>query len=128
MGRKPHPTEAELAILNVLWARGEATVREVFEAIYTDESAYTTALKLLQLMHAKGLVVRDEGRRAHVYRPAISKDSTQRRLLAELIEGMFDGRPGELVLRALGSDTPPSAEELAQIRDLIDRMERGRHG
>lgn len=128
MGRKPHPTEAELAILNVLWARGEATVREVFEAIYTDESAYTTALKLLQLMHAKGLVARDEGRRAHVYRAAISKDSTQRRLLAELIDGMFDGRPGELVLRALGSDTPPSSEELAQIRDLIDRMEKGRHG
>jgi predicted transcriptional regulator len=128
MGRKPHPTEAELAILNVLWARGEATVREVFEAIYTDEAAYTTALKLLQLMHAKGLVARDEGRRAHVYRAAISRDSTQRRLLAELIDGMFDGRPGELVLRALGSDTPPSSEELARIRDLIDRMENGRHG
>lgn len=128
MTRRPHPTDAELAILNVLWARGEATVREVFESLYADEAAYTTALKLLQLMHAKGLVQRDERRRAHVYRAAVSKDFTQRRLLSELIQGLFDGRSGELVLRALGSEQAPSDEELAQIRALIDRMEHERHG
>lgn len=128
MSRRPHPTDAELAILGVLWARNGATVREVFEALYSDEAAYTTALKLLQVMHAKGLVQRDERQRAHVYRASISKDFTQRRLLSELIEGLFDGRPAELVLRALGSESPPSDDELAQIRALIDRMEHDRHG
>jgi len=128
MSHRPHPTDAELAILNVLWARGEATVREVFEALYTDEAAYTTALKLLQMMHAKGLVHRNESRRAHVYSAAISKDFTQRRLLSEMIRELFDGSPGELVLRALGSDQPPSDDELAKIRALIDRMEHERHG
>ncbi|MFA5685379.1 MAG: BlaI/MecI/CopY family transcriptional regulator [Lysobacteraceae bacterium] len=127
MRRLPAPTETELAILNVLWARDGATVREVFEALYSDEAAYTTALKLLQVMHAKGLVSRDESQRAHVYRAAVSKDFTQRRLLSNLIRGVFDGSPGELVLRALGGEQAPSAEELDQIRDLIDRMERERH-
>jgi len=98
-------------------------VREVFEALYSDESAYTTALKLLQLMHAKGLVKRDESQRAHVYRAAVSKDFTQRRLLGELIDGLFDGRSGELVLRALGSEASPSNDELAQIRALIEQIE-----
>ncbi len=126
MTKRIHPTEAELAILGVLWNKGEATVREVFEALYSDESAYTTALKLMQLMHAKGLVERDERQRAHVYRAAVSKDSTQRRLLSELVNGLFDGRPGDLVLSALGSDAPPSDTELAQIRALIERMEADR--
>ncbi len=128
MSRRPHPTDAELAILGVLWARNGATVREVFESLYSDEAAYTTALKLMQVMHGKGLVERDESQRAHVYRAAISKDFTQKRLLSELIDGLFDGRPAELVMRALGSDSPPSDDELAKIRALIDRMERARHG
>jgi predicted transcriptional regulator len=122
----PNPTEAELAILGVLWSKGEATVREVFESLYSDEAAYTTALKLLQLMHAKGLVERDERQRAHVYRAAVSKRATQKRLLLKLVDGLFDGRPGDLVMSALGSDAPPSDNELAQIRALIERMESDR--
>jgi BlaI family transcriptional regulator, penicillinase repressor len=125
----PRPTEAELAILNVLWARGEATVREVFDALYREAGGYTSALKLLQVMHAKGLVLRDEHQRAHVYRPAISRDSTQRRMLTDLTRRLFGGRPAALVLSALGSDDGvPSADELAAIRALLDEMERGRHG
>jgi BlaI family transcriptional regulator, penicillinase repressor len=124
----PRPTETELAILNVLWARGEATVRDVFDALYRDDGGYTTALKLLQVMHAKGLVERDERQRAHVYRPAISKHSTQRRMLGELARRLFGGSQAELVLSALGGeDAHPSAEELAQIRQLLDRLER-EHG
>ena len=123
----PRPTESELAILNVLWARGEATVRDVFDALYRADGGYTTALKLLQVMHAKGLVERDESQRAHVYRATISKDSTQRRMLSDLARRLFGGSPGELVLSALGSDEAPSAEELAQIRSLLDRLESDRH-
>lgn len=125
----PRPTEAELAILNVLWSLGEATVRDVFDALYRDDGGYTTALKLLQVMHAKGLVERDERQRAHVYRPAISRDFTQRRMLSDLTRRLFGGRPAALVLSALGNDDDiPSAEELAQIRSLLDEMERGRAG
>jgi predicted transcriptional regulator len=122
----PRPTESELAILNVLWARGEATVREVHEALYGDDGGYTTALKMLQVMHAKGLVRRDERQRAHVYKAAITKSATQKRATAELVQRLFNGRPAELVLRALGSDKSPSPEELSQIRDLLDRLEKGR--
>ena len=128
MSKRPHPTDAELAILGVLWTRGKATVREVFSDLYTDEAAYTTALKLLQVMHAKGLVRRDEQNRAHVYRAAVTKDFTQKRLMSELVDCVFDGRPAALVLRALGSEEAPSDDELAQIRQLIDRMESERRG
>lgn len=124
----PRPTEAELAILNVLWQAGSATVRDVYEALYREEGGgYTTALKLLQVMHGKGLVTRDDSQRAHVYRPAISKDSAQRRLVSELVQRIFDGRPGELVLHALGSAEPPDPEELRQIRELLNRLEQHGH-
>jgi BlaI family transcriptional regulator, penicillinase repressor len=122
----PRPTEAELAILNVLWARGEATVREVFDVLYRDDGGYTTALKLLQVMHSKGLVVRDEAQRAHVYRPAIARAQTQHRMLSDLAQRLFGGRSAALALSALGSDQKPSAEELAEIRSLLDRLEHDR--
>lgn len=123
------PTASELAILSVLWERGEATVREVHEALYGDEGGYTTALKMLQVMHAKGLVRRDERQRAHVYQAAVSKSATQKRATADLVQRLFDGRPAELVLRALGSEKLPSADELAKIRELLDRLEKDRdHG
>jgi BlaI family transcriptional regulator, penicillinase repressor len=124
----PRPTESELAILNVLWSLGEATVRDVYESLYRADGGYTTALKMLQVMHAKGLVERDERQRAHIYRACISKDSTQRRMLTDLARRLFGGRPAELALSALGSEDPPSAEELAQIRSLLDRLEGDRNG
>lgn len=124
--RKSKPTEAELAILNLLWDRGQATAREVFEALYRDEGGgYTTALKMLQVMHAKGLVERDDQQRAHVYRAASSRDATQQVLVHDLVRRLFGGKPANLVLSALGNERRPSAQELEQIRALLDRLERG---
>jgi predicted transcriptional regulator len=123
----PMPTEAELDILNVLWDRGPSTVREVHEALYRDEGAgYTTALKLLQVMHAKGLVQRDDSQRAHVYRPYSTKESTQSRFLTDMVQRVFDGSPSQLVLHALGDNPRASRQELAEIRALLAKLERGR--
>ncbi len=123
--RTPKPTEAELAILNVLWENRAATVRDVHDALYRDEGGgYTTALKLLQIMHAKGLVERDDSQRAHVYRPAVSKERTQKRFLADLVNRVFDGSPSQLVLQALGGRTRATREELDEIRALLDKLDR----
>ncbi len=120
------PTEAELAILNVLWERGESTVREVFGALYRDEGGgYTTALKLLQIMHAKGLVQRDDSQRAHVYRAAVNKQRTQKRFLADMVQRVFDGSPSQLVLQVLGGRPQATREELDQIRALLDELDGG---
>ena len=120
----PKPTEAELAILNTLWERGPSTVRDVHEALYREDgTGYTTALKMLQIMHAKGLVERDDSQRAHVYSPVVSKASTQKRFLADLVQHVFDGSPSQLVLQALGGGQKASREELEEIRALLDRLE-----
>jgi predicted transcriptional regulator len=120
---KPRPTEAELAVLKVLWDRGEATVRDIYEALYREANGYTAALKLLQVMHGKRLVARDDSQRAHVYRATVSKDSATRSLMGDLLQRFFDGSSSELVLSALGSGKRPSREELRSIRDLLDRIE-----
>ena len=120
----PRPTEAELAILNILWERGEATVREVHEVLNEREpTGYTTALKLLQVMHGKGLVDRDDSQRAHVYKPAMSKDYTQTQFVTDLVQRVFNGSPSQMVLHALGSSRAASAEELAKIRSLLEQLE-----
>lgn len=122
----PKPTEAELAILNTLWERGPSTVRDVHEALYRDDgTGYTTALKMLQIMHAKGLVERDDSQRAHVYSPSISKESTQKRFLTDFVQRVFDGSPSQLVLQALGGGPQASRAELDEIRALLDRLESG---
>lgn len=119
----PKPTEAELDILRVLWDRGPCTVREVHEALYRDHGAgYTTALKLLQVMHGKGLVVRDDSQRAHVFRAALSKERTQKRFLADIVQRVFDGSSSQLVLHALGSQQATRAE-IDEIRGLLDRLD-----
>ncbi|MEO8011250.1 MAG: BlaI/MecI/CopY family transcriptional regulator [Dokdonella sp.] len=121
---RPKPTEAELGILNTLWERGECTVRDVHEALYRDDgSGYTTALKMMQIMHAKGLVLRDDSQRAHVYRPAVSKEVTQKRFLSDIVTRVFDGSSSQLVLQALGGESHASREELDEIRALLDRIE-----
>jgi predicted transcriptional regulator len=123
----PMPTTAELAILQVLWDRGPSTVREVHDALYSrDGAGYTTALKLLQVMHGKGLVARDDSERAHVYRPLASRENTQKRFLSDLTQRLFGGSASQLVLHALGEDPPASAEELAEIRSLLARLEKER--
>ncbi len=117
------PTEAELEILHVLWERRDCTVRDVHEALRQHSgTGYTTVLKQLQIMHDKGLVERDETRRAHVYRAAVSKKRTQKRFLADLLRRVFDGSPSRLVLQALG-DHKASREELREIRSLLDRLD-----
>lgn len=121
----PRPTEAELAILRVLWSRGPSTVREVQQALAAEqerEVGYTTALKLLQIMTDKGLARRDERGRAHVYRAAQEAERTQRRLVEDLLERAFAGAAGRLVLHALDAGRT-SPEELAQIRRLLDDLE-----
>ncbi|HET9190159.1 MAG TPA: BlaI/MecI/CopY family transcriptional regulator, partial [Rudaea sp.] len=99
---EPHwPTAAELEILRVLWDRGPSTVREVHDALYADDGAgYTTALKLMQIMHAKGLVERDDSQRAHVYRAAINKQRTQKRYLTDMARRLFNGSTPQMVLHA----------------------------
>ena len=121
------PTEAELGILNVLWDRGPSTVRDVHEALYRDEGAgYTTALKLMQIMHGKGLVERDDSERAHVFRPTVTKERTQKRFLTDIVQRVFDGSPSKLVLQALGGKPRATSEELEEIRALLDKLDGGR--
>lgn len=122
MGRR-RPTDAELAILRVLWARGPSTVREVAEAMGR-EGAYTTVLKLLQIMTDKRLVRRDESARTHVYEAASTEDQMQRQLVADLLERVFDGSAARLVLQALAAGKTSPAE-LAEIRKLLDKHRGG---
>ena len=117
----PSPTDAELAILNVLWRRGPSTVRQVREELGTT-SGYTTTLKLLQIMTDKGLVLRDESQVSHVYRARHSAERTQRRIVRDLIDRAFGGSARKLVMQALAA-TPTSHEELAEIRKLLDELE-----
>ena len=122
----PWPTDVELQILGVLWDKGACTVREVHETLYTNEGAgYTTALKMLQIMHAKGLVERDDSQRAHVYKSAVTKHRTQKRYLADMVQRLFNGSASQLVLHALGGHPPASREELKEIRSLLSKIELG---
>ncbi len=117
------PTDRELAILGVLWDKGAATVREVHEALHVDsETGYTTTLKLMQIMVDKGLLVREEENRSHVYRPALSEERTQKELVADLLDRVFAGSAEKLVMRAL-SAKKVSAKELKRIREMLDEME-----
>jgi predicted transcriptional regulator len=119
----PRPTEAELELLGILWERGSATVRELFEAVNTKRMVvYTGVLKLLQIMTEKGLVQRDERERAHVYRAAVSQADTEVRFLRELSERFFSGSAAQLALRALEIEKASDAE-LDAIRQLIAKKD-----
>ncbi len=121
-GKKP--TDAELGILRVLWARGPSTVREVAREMGR-ESAYTTILKLLQIMTEKRLVVRDESPRTHVYEAAWTEGETQQQLITDLLDRVFDGSASRLVMQALAAKKT-SRKELAEIRRLLDQQRGGR--
>jgi predicted transcriptional regulator len=119
----PKPTEAELAILRVLWDRGPSTVRDVTVALKGERgTGYTTALKFLQIMTEKGLVRRNESARTHVYEAAIPAEQTQRQFVRDLIDKVFAGSAPQLVLQAL-SAKKASRAELAKIRTLLDELE-----
>jgi BlaI family transcriptional regulator, penicillinase repressor len=118
-----NPTEGELAILSVLWERGPSTVRDVHQILERrNPTGYTTVLKLMQIMTEKGLVERDESRKAHVYHPRISEERTQKSLVTDLLDKAFRGNPAKLVMQALSSNRA-SDEELAEIRKILDSME-----
>ena len=123
-GHLPQPTKTELNILRILWVNGESTVREVHEALNEDESSgYTTALKMLQVMHHKGLVRRDDSQRAHVYGAAVSKLETQSNFLSDLVNRLFDGSTSQLVLQALGNSPKTDKEQLEKIQALLAEIE-----
>ena len=122
MTKQSLPTDAELAILGVLWRRGPSTVREVHDALSpTQGTGYTTVLKLMQLMAQKGLVSRDESQRSHVYRAANAEAQTQKRLVGDLMEKAFAGSAAQLVMRAL-SVKRASKDELEAIRHMLDEL------
>ncbi|MEN6337277.1 MAG: BlaI/MecI/CopY family transcriptional regulator [Phycisphaerales bacterium] len=140
------PTDRELAILGVLWAKGPSTVREVHEALDQDaQTGYTTTLKLMQIMVEKGILMREEAdasespesrvtshgspaggpaasRRGHVYRPALSEERTQKELVQDLLDRVFAGSAAKLVMRALSAKKVPP-KELKRIREMLDEME-----
>src|SRR5215216_6527437 len=123
----PKPTDAELAILRVLWERGPCTVRQVYDVLSEKRDfAYTTTLKLLQLMTEKGVAIREEQGRIHLYRAGFAQEDTQRRLVADLLDRAFGGSSAKLVVQALAAK-PASAEELREIRRLLaDQKEKDR--
>jgi BlaI family transcriptional regulator, penicillinase repressor len=126
MASLPLPTDAEIDILAVLWRLGPSTVREIHEELRKD-SGYTTTLKQMQLMTEKGLLIRSERFRSHVYESAVPKDQTQKQIAADLLKRAFDGSAASLVMGAL-SAKPASNQELADIRKMLETFakEKGR--
>ncbi|MEM7247009.1 MAG: BlaI/MecI/CopY family transcriptional regulator [Acidobacteriota bacterium] len=123
--RPPRPTDAELSVLDVLWQRGPSTVREVHEELQASQSTgYTTTLKVMQVMAGKGLLARDESARSHVYSACVRPEPVRRGLVQDLAVRAFSGSAAQLALAALASE-PASAEELAEVRRLLDEMESG---
>ncbi|MDI3319347.1 BlaI/MecI/CopY family transcriptional regulator [Pinibacter soli] len=118
------PTESELEILQVIWEKGSASVRDVHEALSaTKDVGYTTTLKLMQIMHEKGLVKRDNTFKTHIYQPAVTREKAQKQLLGKMINGLFGGSSTQLVIQALGSHKA-SKEELDQIQQLLDDLKK----
>ncbi len=120
----PRPTDAELAILQVLWELGPSTVRKVQDRLETERgTGYTTTLKLMQIMFEKGLVTRDESNKTHVYQPAVSREKTQKQFVNRMIDTLFAGSSSDLVLQALGGHDA-SEEELEKIQELINQLKK----
>ena len=116
------PTDRELTILRILWDMGPSTVREVNEAMDKDRpTGYTTTLKLMQIMTEKGLLVRDESDRTHVYKANVAEERMQKQLVGDMLERVFSGSAEKLVMRAL-SAKKVSAKELAKIRRMVDEL------
>ena len=118
------PTESELEILQVLWEKDKASVREVHEELLkTKEAGYTTTLKLMQIMFEKGLVSRDDSFKTHIYKASVSREKTQQHLLGKMINSLFGGSSTELVLQALGNHKASPAE-LEEIQQLLNNLKK----
>jgi BlaI family transcriptional regulator, penicillinase repressor len=127
MARKPSPnlTEVELQILSVLWERGPSTVREVHEALEDQrETGLSTTLKMMQVMTAKGLLLKDDDQRPQVYHPAMTQEQAQTQFVDDLIQRVFGGAADKLILRAVSSKHV-SRKELQEIRKLLKKLEGG---
>ena len=121
----PRPTDAELAILRVLWQRGSGNVREVLDAVNAarpEPLAYTTVLRFLQIMTGKGLVSREDQDRTHIYAPAVPAERTKKQMVRDLVDRAFGGSVHELVVQALGA-RKVSAAELREIRKLLNELD-----
>ena len=124
MQKKIKPTESELEILQILWQRQTATVREVHEELAKYKTAgYTTTLKLLQIMFEKGIVTRDDSAKTHIYQAALNQKKTQKQFLDKMINGLFSGSSTELVLQALGNQKT-SKSELDEIQKYLDDLKK----
>jgi predicted transcriptional regulator len=121
----PKPTEAELAILRILWQRGPSTVREVRDELDKEKpTGYTTVLKFMQIMTEKGLLTRDESQRTHIYQPTCSEEHTQRSLIKDLLDRAFGGSTHKLVAQTLLTQKT-SPEEIEEIKTILANYERG---
>jgi len=126
MTQPQNPTSSELEILRVLWARGPSTVREVHESLSEKKSlGYTTVLKLLQIMTAKGTVRRNESQRAHVYEACLPAEQTKSQLVRDVLQRVFEGSASELMMHALAG-RKASHDEIVQLRRMLDDYERSR--
>ncbi len=122
--KKLKPTESELEILQILWDKENATVREVHEELSKNkDSGYTTTLKLLQIMFEKGLVTRDDSNKTHIYQPAVTRQKTQKQFLDKMINTLFAGSSTQLVLQALGNQKA-SKDELEEIQKYLDNLKK----
>ena len=122
MTKQLKPTEGELEILQVLWEKGKATVREVHETILlSKEAGYTTTLKLMQIMFEKGLVTRNDSAKTHIFQAVVSKEKTQSQFVSKMISGLFQGSSSQLIMQALGNHSP-NKQELDEIQQLLDNL------
>lgn len=116
------PTESEMEILQVIWEKGQASVREVHELLLAHKDiGYTTTLKLMQIMFEKGLLERDDSYRTHIYKPALTQERAQKHMINKMITTLFSGSPADLVLQVLGNHKT-SEEELKKIEELLDQI------
>ncbi len=115
------PTESELEILQILWQKGQCTVREVHETLDKKDAGYTTTLKLMQIMHEKGLVERDTTAKTHIYKALLNKEKTQQQLVNKMIDNVFNGSAARLVMQALGNQSA-SKEEIDLIKEYLDKL------
>lgn len=115
------PTEGEMEILQVLWQKGMATVREVHETLNKKDSGYTTTLKLMQIMHEKGMVERDTNQKTHIYKAIVNQDRTEKQLVNKMIDNVFNGSAARLVMQALGNHSA-SADEIDEIKKYLDSL------
>lgn len=123
MNKQIKPTESELEILQVLWEKGPSTVREINEVLAMEkEVGYTTTLKLMQIMHEKGLLSRDTSARTHIYEAVATREKTQKQLLDKMISTLFKGSPASLVMQALGNHRS-TREEIEEIKKYLAELE-----